>query len=463
MNIRTLLLPCALPLLAQRPPVPDVAFFKQDPKALMVACADAARSYPDRDSRHLVACGDAYLAGGDRAKAEECFSLAAGLDPKDGNVFQRIFDSWMAHGYRKEALAVLDRLKLDGLNSRDLAQSGGRVLGAGDRPLAEELFALAVRNDPGDGETHQIIAHAWLSCGYRPEALAAYFRMRQDDPGATAAGAQAALDLLEVGLEKDAIATMDLLRRQEPREYEAFTLFAEGALRLGHKDLAATWFARSAQARPKEAKVWAGISKAYATALAPRPSAPATPVVPRPAQEALTGRAIWTIPGFTLTVSEPKGLLGGAGGAFNDAFKDRPAFVAGFSEDVLKRLPGTKSLPSTALLQDPSTLGALGLHEEDRILTIEDFQVFQERQGKGMRGKTNVFFAAARLTLYSGKGQRLRSVPFLEADVSSWYSPDPIARSIAGRDDRSMREVVRDLKRKMVEFLESDTFKSWTN
>lgn len=53
MRILTLLL--ALPLSAQAlPPLPDAAFFRGDPRQVMVACADRALALKAKDSRLMA-------------------------------------------------------------------------------------------------------------------------------------------------------------------------------------------------------------------------------------------------------------------------------------------------------------------------------------------------------------------------------------------------------------------------
>jgi Flp pilus assembly protein TadD len=70
-------------LSAQSPASWDAKAFSGDPKALAVACANQARSIERKDSRLLAEYGRAYLASGDRAKAEEAFTAAVKSDSKD--------------------------------------------------------------------------------------------------------------------------------------------------------------------------------------------------------------------------------------------------------------------------------------------------------------------------------------------------------------------------------------------
>ncbi|HEX9011776.1 MAG TPA: hypothetical protein VF804_15525, partial [Holophagaceae bacterium] len=87
--MRTLALLLALPLSAQAlPPLPDAAFFKGDARQVMVVCAERALTLKAKDSRLMAEYGRAFLAGGDRKRAEETFERAVALDWKDGETYR---------------------------------------------------------------------------------------------------------------------------------------------------------------------------------------------------------------------------------------------------------------------------------------------------------------------------------------------------------------------------------------
>lgn len=190
---------CALPLAAQ---TFTADFFKGDPKAVMAACADKARSLKPNDSRLLAEYGRAYLASGDRTRAEAA-------------------------------------------------------------------FAAAILSDPKDGETHFLIGYAWLRNGRVPEALAAFDKMAALDPKGKNALARAAVVLLDAGQEARALELMDRAWNLDRKDWQNCVEFARACVRARRAELAATWFERTVQARPKEERMYNEIALALADAGTP--------------------------------------------------------------------------------------------------------------------------------------------------------------------------------------------------
>jgi Flp pilus assembly protein TadD len=184
----------ALPLFSQGL---DESFFKGDARKVMAACADRAKAIKSKDSRLLAEYGRAYLMAGQRAKAEEAFTLAKAADAKDA-------------------------------------------------------------------ETHRLIAYAWLRSGNRGEALKAIEEMQLLDSKAKNVFTRAAINLSDAGLSKEADALMERAWALDVKDWDNCVAYGRAALRKQRRDVAAKWFARTAQAKPEEERVWNDIALAYA-------------------------------------------------------------------------------------------------------------------------------------------------------------------------------------------------------
>lgn len=138
-------------LAAQVPDGFDEAFFKGDPKKVMVACADKARVIKPNDSRLLAEFGRAYLAAGDAARAEEAFTRAVAADPKDGETYRLVASAWLKHGRKAEALKALDDMqRMDPKGKNPFAKAAANLLDAGHAAEAEALMEKAWALDPKD-------------------------------------------------------------------------------------------------------------------------------------------------------------------------------------------------------------------------------------------------------------------------------------------------------------------------
>ncbi len=186
-----LLLLMGLPLLSQA----DEAFFKGDPKALMLACAEKARALAPRKERILAQVGRAYLVAEDRPKAETLFLVASG----------------------------------------------------------------------GDSETYRLVGQAWLECGFREEAKAAF------KTGAARAGysgknvlAAAAVNLMDGGLVQLAEELMETSFQLDPKDWQNVSAYGRACLRQGRQDLAAQWYAKIMVKRRKQEGLWNEIALAMA-------------------------------------------------------------------------------------------------------------------------------------------------------------------------------------------------------
>lgn len=78
--------------------VADSSFFLGDPVQVMLTCADRAEDFRRNDSRLLAERGRAYLAAGQRARAQELFDAAERSDPYDPTTNRLIAEAWLRYG-----------------------------------------------------------------------------------------------------------------------------------------------------------------------------------------------------------------------------------------------------------------------------------------------------------------------------------------------------------------------------
>lgn len=131
----------------------DESAFKGDPRKLAATFAERARILKPNDSRHLAALGRAFLANGERKRAEEVFAQAKALDPKDGETHRLILAAWLRSGHKAEALRGLDDwLLLDPKGRKPFAKGAVDLLEAGLDQKAQDLMERAWMLDTGDWE-----------------------------------------------------------------------------------------------------------------------------------------------------------------------------------------------------------------------------------------------------------------------------------------------------------------------
>lgn len=141
----------AVPLLAQAPAGVDQAFFKGDARAVMAGCADRARAIKPKDSRLLAEYGRAFLASGDRPKAEGAFAAAIADDPKDGETHRLIAYAWLKNGFKVEAMAAFDKMvTMDPKAKNAFCKAAVNLLDEGQANKAVELMKRAWILDPKD-------------------------------------------------------------------------------------------------------------------------------------------------------------------------------------------------------------------------------------------------------------------------------------------------------------------------
>lgn len=156
----------ALPLAAQAPAAFDEAYFKGDPKAIMVACADKARVIRPNDSRLLAEFGRAYLAAGEAARAEEAFQRAVASDPKDGETYRLVAFAWLRGGAKDKAMKALeDMQRMDPKAKNAFAKAAVNLLDAGAAAEADALMEKAWQLDPKDWQNCADFVRAAVRAG----------------------------------------------------------------------------------------------------------------------------------------------------------------------------------------------------------------------------------------------------------------------------------------------------------
>lgn len=171
--MRALLFLASLSLVAQTPAIPkfDETFFKGDRKAILIACADQARSIKPKDAKWLAEYGRAYLAALDRPRAEEAFREALLKEPKDGEVHRLIGNAWLKHGFKPQALEAYGRiLLLDGKNKEALAASAIDLAEVGLVAESDKFAAAYVAQEKDDWKTFLLFGRAYLASGNRDRA-----------------------------------------------------------------------------------------------------------------------------------------------------------------------------------------------------------------------------------------------------------------------------------------------------
>ncbi|HEX9010335.1 MAG TPA: hypothetical protein VF804_08210, partial [Holophagaceae bacterium] len=190
-----------------------------------------------KDSRLMAEYGRAFLAGGDRKRAEETFERAVALDWKDGETYRLVALAWLHNGFKAEALkAHRQMLEADPKADRPQKLAAIDLLEAGLLPEAEAMMAHVQQIAPKDTDN------------LKDFALAA-FRAGLGDLGTR--WAERAWEADPKGLPRDWHDCFDL---------------GLAARKAGLADLAARWFARAAAADPKEERMWNALALAYADA-----------------------------------------------------------------------------------------------------------------------------------------------------------------------------------------------------
>jgi Flp pilus assembly protein TadD len=162
----------ALPLFSQ---AMDEATFRGDARKLAGACADRARLLRPKDAKMLAEYGRAFLAAGERAKAEECFQAARIDKPKDADVHRLIAAAWLRAGQRGEALkAIADMQVADPKDKNAFTRAAVNLQDFGQAKDADALMERAWILDPSDWQNCVAFGRSCLR-KKRKEAAAKWF------------------------------------------------------------------------------------------------------------------------------------------------------------------------------------------------------------------------------------------------------------------------------------------------
>ncbi len=150
----------SLPLLSQA----DEAFFRGDPKEVMLVCAEKARILAPRKSSILIKIGRAHLVAGDRVKAEEAFKAAYSTNSETRRM---IGQAWLDCGFTAEALTEFKRLVIrTGTSGRNaMVAAATNLMDAGLTQPAEQLFEDTLLMAPLDWKGASVFARACLRQG----------------------------------------------------------------------------------------------------------------------------------------------------------------------------------------------------------------------------------------------------------------------------------------------------------
>jgi tetratricopeptide (TPR) repeat protein len=156
--------------------VADESFFKGDPVQVMLACSDRAQVFRPNDSRLLAEQGRAYLAAGQRARAEALFAAAVKSDRNDPTTHRLIAESWLKAGEKGPVPDELAKAKTCSGYRRDPLFEFAVLLM--DHGMKEEALTTMERGWWLDHEWEEALtfAGACLRAGLQNEAAEWMFR-----------------------------------------------------------------------------------------------------------------------------------------------------------------------------------------------------------------------------------------------------------------------------------------------
>ncbi len=161
----------------------DEAAFRGEPRHLAGACADRARLLRPKDAKMLAEYGRAFLAAGERAKAEECFQGARIDKPRDADVHRLIAVAWLRAGLRAEALkAIADMQVADPKDKNAFTRAAVNLQDLGHAKEADALMERAWILDPSDWQNSVAYGRACLRKNRRDAAARWFSRASQAKP-----------------------------------------------------------------------------------------------------------------------------------------------------------------------------------------------------------------------------------------------------------------------------------------
>ncbi|MBI1751533.1 MAG: hypothetical protein HY014_17010 [Acidobacteria bacterium] len=161
----------------------DEASFRGDARKLAGACADRARLLRPKDAKMLAEYGRAFLAAGEKAKAEDCFQLARIEKPKDADVHRLIAVAYLRSNFRAEGLkAIADMQVADPKDKNAFTRAAVNLQDAGLPKEADALMERAWILDPSDWQNCVAYGRSCLRRGHRDSAAKWFARASQAKP-----------------------------------------------------------------------------------------------------------------------------------------------------------------------------------------------------------------------------------------------------------------------------------------
>ncbi len=158
-------------------PVPD---FQAAPGQISAFCATNAQVLDPEDSRLLAEYGRAYLASGQREKAEATFKAAIASDPEDGRTHFLIGYAWLRNGFKAEALQAFHLMQTsDPEDKNSFTRAAIVLLDADETEAAVMLMEKAYALDPKDWQNACEFGRACLRKGMK-DAAAIWFKRTID-------------------------------------------------------------------------------------------------------------------------------------------------------------------------------------------------------------------------------------------------------------------------------------------
>lgn len=152
----------------------DEAFFKGDPKTIMLACSGHARELKPGSNHVMAQIGRIQLAAGERPEAENSFKAAT---PADSESIRWMVQAWVEAGEPDKAADLLKQMPLSGAFAKDEFKAASvLVLKAGRSKPAEDLMEQLFALDARDWEDFSEFAAACLQEGHRDLAAKWYVR-----------------------------------------------------------------------------------------------------------------------------------------------------------------------------------------------------------------------------------------------------------------------------------------------
>ncbi|HJW34195.1 MAG TPA: hypothetical protein VJ505_12680 [Holophagaceae bacterium] len=405
--MRRILLPLlALPLLAQAPAKGTKAFFLQDPKVVMAACAEESMALEkDRDHGETNAeWGRAFLAAGQREKAEGLFNRAA-VTSQRGMMVHAIGMAFGPRDFHGNPIG-------GGIGSDRDAEFWARIF----RPNRTPFKTLDTSGiSAPSGAMLQIVGCSWLRAGHVPEALAAFESMARLGPKDEDGFLKAGQDLLRAGLRIESEAMMGAFQELKPQEAENFLDYAEVAAELGYPALAQRWCKAAVEAKGKDAPILAKAARLLAEALR-APASQRAPWAPagKPAPTQAPGK-VWVLPTFEVTLSTERGFFNSAAETFQALYPDREAFTQATVKRILAALPEASLLPgalSAGTLPAKAPDLAVTLGSRDLILGITGLDI-REDQVSRSTSSTSFRSARVRVGLFDRSGRLIATHTFV--------------------------------------------------